>query len=310
MATKTFSEIAEEWKKVKRMCVKKSSFSAYALVLSRHLLPYFGGLTEITDTHIQDFVWQKCNEGLSVKSVKDIVTVLKMVLKFGRKKGYVQISECDVVYPKNKGAKQGKVATFSVAMQRKLMSYIKSHFTFKNLGIYICLSTGMRIGELCALKWGDIDVKNEIIIINKSLNRIYVITEKNERYTELVIDRPKTISSIRDVPISNNLLQLLKPIKKIVVDDCYVLSNDIVPLEPRTYRCYYKKLIKSLNLPDLKFHGLRHSFATRCIESNCDYKTVSALLGHASISTTLNLYVHPDFYQKKRCINKMIKHLE
>lgn len=310
MATKTFSEIVEEWKKVKRMCVKKSSYSAYVLALSRHLLPYFGELTEITDMHIQDFVWQKCNEGLSVKSVKDMVTVLKMVLKFSKKKGYTQSSEWDVVYPKIKGVKSGKVATFSVAMQRKLMNYIKSHFSFKNLGIYICLSTGMRIGELCALKWGDIDIKNEIIIINKSLNRIYVITEKNEHYTELVLDRPKTISSIREVPISNNLLKLLKPIKKIVVDDYYVLSNDIVPIEPRTYRCYYKKLIKQLNLPDLKFHGLRHSFATRCIESHCDYKTVSALLGHASISTTLNLYVHPDFNQKKRCINKMLKHLE
>ena len=96
---------------------------------------------------------------------------------------------------------------------------------------------------------------------------------------------------------------------KVVNTGFYVISNDSKPIEPRTYRTYYKRLMKSLNIPAIKFHGLRHSFATRCIESNCDYKTVSVLLGHSDISTTLNLYVHPNMEQKKRCISKMFKSL-
>ena len=89
-----------------------------------------------------------------------------------------------------------------------------------------------------------------------------------------------------------------------------VLTNDIKPTEPRTYRSYYEKLLKELDIPKLKFHGLRHSFATRCIESKCDYKTVSVILGHSNISTTLNLYVHPNIEQKKKCINQMCRFLK
>lgn len=102
---------------------------------------------------------------------------------------------------------------------------------------------------------------------------------------------------------------MIRPLQKVVNNDYYVLSNDVVPIEPRTYRNYYMKLMKHLGIPPLKFHGLRHSFATRCIESRCDYKTVSVILGHADISTTLNLYVHPGAEQKKKCIDKMLRSL-
>ena len=112
---------------------------------------------------------------------------------------------------------------------------------------------------------------------------------------------------MRDIPMIKDLYDLLKPLKKVVKNDYYVLTNDAMPTEPRTYRNYYKKLLNTLNIPPIKFHGLRHSFATRCIESKCDYKTVSVILGHSDISTTLNLYVHPNYDQKKKCIDKMFK---
>ena len=102
---------------------------------------------------------------------------------------------------------------------------------------------------------------------------------------------------------------MMKPLKKVVNTDFYVLTNEEKPTEPRTYRNYYHRLMARLGIPRLKYHGLRHSFATRCIESNCDYKTVSVLLGHANITTTLNLYVHPNMEQKKKCITKMFKSL-
>lgn len=122
---------------------------------------------------------------------------------------------------------------------------------------------------------------------------------------ELIIDTPKTKNSISDNTMTFDLLKVLKPLKKVVNSEYYVLTNDEKPTEPKT-----KRLMKKLDMPDLKFHGLRHSFATRCIEGKCDYKTVSVILGHSNISTTLNLYVHPNLEQKKKCINQMNRSLK
>ena len=189
------------------------------------------------------------------------------------------------------------------------MNYIQGHFTFKNLGIYICLSTGLRIGEICALTWDDIDTDMGIITIRKTIERIYII-DGERKHTKLIINTPKTKNSMREIPMTKELTKILKPLKKVVNGSFYVLTNEESPTEPRTYRNYYQKLMRSLGVPPLKFHGLRHSFATRCIESNCDYKTVSVLLGHSNISTTLDLYVHPNMEQKKKCIDKMFKGLK
>ena len=188
------------------------------------------------------------------------------------------------------------------------MDYIQTHFTFRNLGVYICLSSGMRIGEICALTWEDIDVNTGIVSVRRTIQRIYSV-EDGVRKTELVLDTPKTKNSIRDIPISRDLLKILKPVKKVVNNSFFVLTNDAKPTEPRTYRSYYENFMQELNIPKLKFHGLRHSFATRCIESKCDYKTVSVLLGHSNVSTTLNLYVHPNMEQKKKAIEQMLKAL-
>ena len=153
-----------------------------------------------------------------------------------------------------------------------------------------------------------IDVCNETITVRRTIERIYMV-EGDSKHTELVINTPKTKNSCREIPINKELLAMVKPLKKIVNNEFYVLTNEEKPTEPRTYRNYYHRLMKRLEIPRLKYHGLRHSFATRCIESNCDYKTVSVLLGHANITTTLNLYVHPNMEQKKRCITKMLKSL-
>lgn len=197
----------------------------------------------------------------------------------------------------------------SITNQKKMMRYLDENFTFRNLGIFMCLSTGMRIGEICALTWNDIDMDMGVIHIRKTLQRIY-IRENGMSHTELILDVPKSANSIRDIPMTKDLYGVLKPLKRIVNDSYFVLTNDMNPTEPRTYRNYYKKLIAKLGIPPIKFHGLRHSFATRCIESNCDYKTVSVILGHSNISTTLNLYVHPNLEQKKKCIDRMIKSLK
>jgi integrase len=304
---KTLAEIAELWKNDKKLYVKKSTFSAYVLLLENHLLPAFKDYYEIGDEEVQKFVFQKLDQGLSQKSIKDILIVLKMVLKFGAKNKWIEFINFDVQYPTVR--ETHTIEVLSRTHQKKVMGYIQEHFTFRNLGVYICLCSGMRIGEICALTWEDIDTDNGIINIRKTIQRIYVI-EDGERKTELLIDTPKTKNSIREIPMSRDLLKMLKPFKKIVNPNFFVLTNDAKPTEPRTYRSYYKNLMKKLEIPEIKFHGLRHSFATRCIESNCDYKTVSVLLGHSNISTTLNLYVHPNLEQKKKAIDQMFKALK
>ena len=302
IAENKFSKIVALWKEDKKQYVKRSTFAAYTLLIENHILPSFGEMALVEEQDVQTFVFRKLNEGLSHKTIKDILIVLKMILRFGDKNQMTEYRQIDIKFPTERD--KHSIDILSRSHQKQIMEYIRLHFTFKNLGIYICLSAGMRIGEICALTWDDLDVENGIIHVRKTIQRIYVI-EEHRKYTEVILDTPKTKNSIREIPMTKNLLKMIRPIKKIVNGNFYVLTNEPKPTEPRTYRNYYKQFMQSLGLPLMKFHGLRHSFATRCIESKCDYKTVSVLLGHSNISTTLNLYVHPNLEQKKRCMEQM-----
>ena len=298
----TFGEITALWKADKKQYVKKSTHAAYSLLIQSHLLPDLGDKEDVVEEDVQGLVNRKLAAGLSQKTVRDILVVLKMILRYGVKRGLFPGHQIDVIFPTEREKQDIEVLT--LANQRQLMTYVKEHFTFLNLGIFICLNAGLRIGEVCALQWNDLDVASGVIRVNKTIQRIYLV-DGDVKYTELIVDKPKTQNSIREVPMTRELLALIRPLKKVVRGDFYVLTNAASPTEPRTYRCYFNKLQKELGLPRMRFHGLRHSFATRCIESKCDYKTVSVLLGHSNISTTLNLYVHPNMEQKRRCIDTM-----
>ena len=306
MNKKTIREIAEAWKEYKRPYVKQSTMAAYALILENHVIPEFGNNYSLPEHDVQAFVLKKIGNGLSVKSVKDILIVLKMVMKFGVKNEWINHYEWDIKYPAS-GQPKG-LEVLSANNHRKILDYVRQNFSFMGLGIYISLSTGLRIGEICALKWSDIDVIDGTIAVRRTIERIY-LTEGEKKRTQLVTGTPKTVNSCREIPMGKELLAMVKPIKKVVNGDFYVLTNEKKPTEPRTYRNFYNRFMEELGIPKLKYHGLRHSFATRCIEAGCDYKTVSVLLGHSNISTTLNLYVHPNMEQKKRCIGKMLKSL-
>ena len=303
----TFGTIASLWKDEKRNYIKQSSFAAYSLILDNHLLPALSEKTEISETMIQEMVNRKLKDGLSQKTVKSILVVLKMILKFGYKYGLCTYAPLDIIFPANTALKE--IEVMNISDQKKLMNYLKGNFSFLNLGLSICLSTGLRIGEICALKWKDIDTSSGVIRINKTIQRIYV-KEAGHSHTEIIIGPPKTSNSRREIPLTKDLMAIVKTLKKVVPDSNYVISNSSKPIEPRLYRIHLQKITDSLGIPRMKFHTLRHSFATRCIESNCDYKTVSVLLGHSSINTTLNLYVHPNLEQKKKCIEAMTKKLK
>ena len=299
-------EIVELRKQDKKQYVKESTYSSYCLLVVNRILPYFGEKEQFTEEDVQDFALKSLNAGLSEKSVKDLVVVVKMIQKFAVKKGLMSLIPIDVKYPKS--SNKNELEVMSKDNQKKLLNYLNENFSFKNLGIVICLCTGLRIGEICALKRENFDVEEKVLKVRHTLQRIYIVDE-DVKYTKIEEGMPKTVESNRDIPLSNSLYAIIKPLKKVCKDSFYVLSNDEKPIEPRTYRNYYKGILEKLEIPYIKFHGLRHSFATRCIEAKNNVKTVSVILGHANITTTLNLYVHPNHDEKKRCIEKMLKDL-
>lgn len=304
-----FNEIVNEWKLNKEPYVKRSTMSAYGLLLQNRLLPFFADRESISEDDLQKFVLEKLQKGLSNKSIKDSLIVLKMILRFGVKiKEWTEIPPFEEIkYPTEQKSKN--IETLNPSDYRKAVLYVKEHFTFKNFGVLLVLSSGMRIGEICALKWSDFDLHEGTVTVQRTIQRIYTV-DNGVKKTEIIIDNPKTKSSNRVIPLSADVLKIIKSLDKIINKEFYVLTNDEKPTEPRSYRSFYKELMQTVGLPLIKFHGLRHSFATQCIAAKVDVKTVSSLLGHSNISTTFNLYVHPSHEQKKSAINQLFKSIK
>lgn len=298
---KTFHEVSAIWCDAKRPIVKHSTMCAYLLTLQTHLLPWFGTMEIITENDVQQFVINKCTSGLARKTVRDMVAVLKSVIKYGNKHGIFHFGEgeWEIEYPTY--AENRLLPTLSLNHQRILMRHLIEQPTPQNIGVLLALCTGMRIGEVCALKWEDVDFTQKTVTVKHTVGRIYNCELKS---TEKIHSSPKTKNSCREIPISKQLFQALKTVRK-QSQSPYVVGTSAQSKEPRSYRDYFGRLLERLNIPYLVFHGLRHTFATRCIESQCDYKTVSVILGHSNVATTLNLYVHPNLNQKKRCIDRM-----
>ena len=305
MTQPTFSQVAALWKADKRQYVKMSSYAAYVHHLNKHLLPWFGERTEIRADDVQAYSNRMLERGLSLKTVKDSILVLKMVHRYGERLGLWAHLDLRLHYPTT-AEEQKSLPVLTMPQQQRLVRYLQDNFSFRNLGLLICLHSGLRIGEICALQWKDLDLAAGEIHVRKTISRIW-ISDGDEKEYRLSVGTPKTKSSVRDIPITKPLAQIVRPLRKIVNPDHYVVSNEAEPLEPRYYRDYFFRILTRLSIPPIRFHALRHSFATRCIESRCDYKTVSVILGHASISTTLDLYVHPGHNEKKRCLERMAR---
>ena len=271
-----------------------------------HIIPAFGKKTALSEKDVQGYVLDKLEHGAAPCTVRDIVTVLRMIAQYGAKLGAWEPPAWRIKYPSTIGKKE--IEVLSREDHQAILDHIRSNLYSRSAGIYICLSTGLRIGEICALQWKDIDMGRMILHVRDTLERVYT-PENDESHTQLLLSSAKTHNSIRDIPLTKDLGRLLTNLLHGKKPEDFVLSGSERPLEPRTYRNYYHHYIKSAGLPYVRFHGLRHSFATRCIESGCDYKTVSVLLGHSNISTTLNLYVHPNNEQKLKCMETVSRYL-
>lgn len=305
--TKSFNEVALLWKAEKRKWVKDATYATYLQHLKNHILPYFASLPKIGEEQIQGFIDLKAAEGKSPKSIRDMMLVLKMILRYGEKIQAWPRIEFEVHYPA-KAELSPQLQVLSLRHQKQLLNYLMDSLSYRNAGILICLLGGLRIGEVSGLQWKDIDMDAGIIRVRKTVQRIYLADGNDHRYY-LSIGTPKTATSVRDIPIPHELMTRLKTLRKTADPEHFVVSNEAMPMEPRRIRNYYTQLLRQLGIPPLRFHAMRHSFATRCIESGCEIKTVSAILGHASISTTLDLYVHPGLDEKKKAIERMARSL-
>ena len=209
----TIKDLAALWKKDKRLYVKQSTYSAYALIVENQIIPTFGSLQAVTEWDVQSFVIERLNAGLCQKYVKDILIVLKMIVRHGVKLGYLQHSEWDIKYPTSPEKQEVEVLT--TANHRKILDYISRNFTFRNLGIYICLTTGLRIGEVCGLKWSDLDVERAMLTVQRTVERIYLIEDDGTKHTQIVVNTPKTINSSREIPLGKALMAMVRPLKRL-----------------------------------------------------------------------------------------------
>lgn len=294
----TFKDFVEIWKKEKFRQVRLSSFVGYDSFIIHHLKPYFDKmfLHEINEERIQEFIYLK-SQILRIRSVRMLIMILRMILWQGIKKGYCELQQLELIYPRESSS--SRITVFTKNEQKVLIDYLLTNPSYKNIGLLICIYTGIRIGEIAALKWKDIDIVHNQITISRTLQRLY-----HNGSTTIVEGSCKTARSNRVIPMCKVLQDIIQPLKETSNADFYVARNSTKPVEPRRYREHFKRVLEALNLPVIKFHSLRHSFATRLIETGVDVKTVSDILGHAKVSTTLDLYVHPNDTQKMDAIEK------
>lgn len=300
-----------EWLLEKKEYIKESTYANYSNNIFNHIIPKLGNyyLNDLNHKVIQDFLLdlykngrKDNNGGLAEKTIKDITIIVKGSIKKGINENKIKHIELTFNYPKDN--KENKLYVLTKREQNKITNYVLENISSRNVGLLISLYSGIRIGELCALKWEDIDFKKNCLNINKTIQRVY-IKGKDKNTSKVIITTPKTKNANREIPINKDFLEILKKVKSN--KEHYVLSGSEKYIEPRTYRKYFNKVLNGLKIKHLNFHSLRHTFATNCISLGVDYKTVSELLGHANVNITLNLYVHPRYSQKKKCIDLVCK---
>ena len=304
----SFLTMALEWLDSITPQVKVSTANKYRNLLYTYILPAYGELT--LDCITYDFIERQCNElllhggsdhsGLSPKTVSDTLSVVRSILKFSIRKG--KNVPCDGSGIPIKQAPR-TMRIFSKAEQERLCSYLYSEIDPCNIGIIICLFTGLRIGEVCALHWEDVSFSEQTIYVHQTLQRIQD-NSINGRKTKIAMTTPKSACSIRTIPIPEPLIEILCDYQS--VKRGYLLTNsDSCFIEPRTMQNRFKKALEYSEVEPANFHALRHTFATRCVELGFDIKSLSEILGHATVNITMNRYVHPTLEMKKENMKKL-----
>lgn len=287
-----------EWLESVQLKCKESTCAKYRSIIEKHILPSFGEFSprQITTSLVGAFLNEKHQAGLSPCTLCSIKTVLKMLLNHIDQQNTVcNFSELKI--------RQNalKLRVFSKSEQAKLCQFLKKDMDHCKLGVYMCLFTGLRIGELCALRWKNIMLDEKVICVEYTVQRIRSETGG----TKIITTPPKSKSSNRIIPITDALAVLLERYK--ASDNSYVLSgSEEVFIEPRTLQYRFKNYLKSAEIESANFHSTRHTFATRCIENGVDVKSLSEILGHSNVGITLSRYVHSSMEFKRENMEKLL----
>lgn len=304
-----FSEILNLWLESNTPKLKDSTIIKYSSLIEKHIAPVLGKfyVSELNTITINSFIKDKLdngrldgNGGISASYARTIILIIKSALSYAANEGICYPIKNELYSPK---LKKSSVFALTKSEQMKLEKCLFNNINSTTIGILIALYTGMRLGEICALKWADVDFQKKIICVNNTVSRV-----KTDDETGFTLSKPKTDNSIRIIPIISILLRNLK-IAKDKSKSIYVVSDKETFISLRTFEYRFHKEIEKCNLTSFNFHKLRHTFATNCISSGVDIKTLSEILGHASVSTTLNLYVHPPLEQKKKQMKKIDKNI-
>lgn len=276
--------------------VKKRTYHKYCQIIDNHIVPYIGNLEleEIKSESIRRLLSITLyeNKKLSASSVNIVLSILKSSFNEAENADIILKNPCRSI--KRLSVDEKEIDAFTRTEQYAIENYIFGKKRVKLYGILLCLYSGIRIGELLSLNWKDVDFKRNILTVNKTL------LAKGE------VSSTKTKSGVREIPISKNLLPLLKEMRRVAKSEFVIESNGHYT-DIRGYQGLFERLLKRLNIRKLGFHSLRHTFATRAIESGVDYKTLSVLMGHANAMITINRYAHSMMDTKRKAISKLSK---
>lgn len=285
--------------------VKPTTYESYYHCIHKYVLPYFRQPENehITKDSVQGFV-QILQEDTSIAQTSKarvlsiFKAALKHILQNSQESFYlVELVKFPKVYYK-------EVQVFTMNEQRLMEYEVLRSKDQRALGIIICFYTGIRLGELCALKWSDIDMETGIMSVNRTVSRIKTFQEEGNK-TELFVGTPKSRKSFRKIPLPSFLLKILMESRSTSTsEESYVLTDKDVPIDPRVYQKFFKRVLQNAGVKERKFHAIRHTFATRALELGVDIKTLSEILGHSSVGITLNIYAHSLMDQKKIAIDK------
>ena len=289
-----------DWLKSKQGRIKISTYTKYKSILDKWLIPYFTSKDagKITHDNVESLVNHLSADGLSASYINMIPMLLNSIIEYSKSNGV----SCDYTFENHRLAiKKNTVNVLSPEHQQKLTACLLNSPTSTNLGILLSLYMGLRLGEVCALRWSEVMLDEGMIVVRQTVQRLPI--DSIESKTALIVGEPKSEGSCRSIPIPDFIIQILK--KENNNSDCYLLTGTTKPFDPRSMQNRFKRVLLECGISDTNFHVLRHTFATRCVECGIDVKTLSELLGHSSVKITLDRYVHPTQEQKKNSINKL-----
>ncbi|MBO5559098.1 site-specific integrase [Ruminococcus sp.] len=297
----TVSELFNAWLLSRKNSVKQSTYATYRAMYDYYVHERLGGCkvnslnSYLLNVYVDELLTTNGRRGkpISAATVQSVLIFLRSVFTYGEVEYGIENSAKNISMPKSD---VHEIEIFKPDEIEKIKSAADLDNSYY-LGILLCLYTGLRIGELCALRWENIDTENSLLKVRKTLSRIR--NPDGEPKTIVIIDAPKSRKSIRDIPLPTCMLEQLADMKKLHNSDDFFLTGASKNTEPRSYQYHYKKLLESAGVPYRKFHNLRHTFATTCIRKGVDVKTVSELLGHSSVKITLERYMHSDLESKR-----------